>query len=49
MASPNDTPDFATIEEIAAALGISLEQAQQRADAEGWPFIDLNEVPEVKH
>jgi len=31
---------FVTIEEIAAALGISVEAAQERADAESWPYIE---------
>ncbi len=32
-----------TIEEIAEALGVSVEEAQARADAEGWPFIEADE------
>ena len=50
MALRSETPDFVTIEEIAAALGISAKEAQLRAEAEGWPFVDLEvDVPEVKH
>jgi len=31
---------FVTIEEIAAALGITVEAAKERAAREAWPYVE---------